>query len=133
MTLATRVLRLALCSALAFWFAISAGYSQIADYPTRPIRMLVGFGAGGGTDIVARIVAQKMTESLGQSVLVENRTGASGLIAAQDVAKSPPDGYTLMMGTQTVFAVADHRIVMVEPTPLTGSIAAALRSRPARL
>jgi tripartite-type tricarboxylate transporter receptor subunit TctC len=68
--------------------------------------MLVGFGAGGGTDIVARIMAQKMSESLGQSVVVENRTGASGLIAAEDVAKSPPDGYTLMMGSQTVFAVA---------------------------
>ena len=64
--------------------------------------MLVGFGAGGGTDVVARIMAQKMSEILGQSVVVENRTGASGLIATEDVAKSPPDGYTLMMGSQTI-------------------------------
>ena len=68
--------------------------------------MVVGFTAGGGTDVVARILAQKMSERLGQSVLVENRTGASGMIAGDLVAKSAPDGYTLMMGTQTTFAVA---------------------------
>jgi tripartite-type tricarboxylate transporter receptor subunit TctC len=92
--------------ALALSFTQNFARSQDADYPNRPIKMLVGFGAGGGTDIVARIMAQKMSESLGRSVVVENRTGASGLIAAEDVAKSPPDGYTLMMGSQTVFAVA---------------------------
>jgi len=92
--------------ALALSFTQSSARAQDAAYPNRPIKMLVGFGAGGGTDIVARIMAQKMSESLGQSVVVENRTGASGLIAAEDVAKSPPDGYTLMMGSQTVFAVA---------------------------
>ncbi len=92
--------------ALALSFTQGFARAQDAAYPNRPIKMLVGFGAGGGTDIVARIMAQKMSESLGQSVVVENRTGASGLIAAEDVAKSPPDGYTLMMGSQTVFAVA---------------------------
>jgi len=92
--------------ALALSFTQSSARAQDAAYPNRPIKMLVGFGAGGGTDIVARIMAQKMSESLGQSVVVENRTGASGLIAAEDVAKSPSDGYTLMMGSQTVFAVA---------------------------
>ncbi len=75
-------------------------------YPDKPVKMVVGFSAGGGTDVVARILAQKMSESLGQTVLVENRTGASGMIAGEMVAKSPPDGYTLMMGTQTTFAVA---------------------------
>jgi tripartite-type tricarboxylate transporter receptor subunit TctC len=68
--------------------------------------MVVGFTAGGGTDVVARILAQKMSESLGQSVLVENRPGASGMIAGEMVAKSAPDGYTVMMGTQTTYAVA---------------------------
>jgi tripartite-type tricarboxylate transporter receptor subunit TctC len=79
--------------------------------------MIVGFAAGGGTDVVARIVAQKMSENLGQSVLVENRTGASGMIAAEDVAKAPPDGYTLMMGSQTTYAVAPalYRKVTVNP------------------
>jgi tripartite-type tricarboxylate transporter receptor subunit TctC len=68
--------------------------------------MLVGFSAGGGTDVVARILAQKMSETIGQSVVVENRSGASGLIAADAVAKSPADGYTVMMGSQTTLAVA---------------------------
>jgi tripartite-type tricarboxylate transporter receptor subunit TctC len=75
-------------------------------YPDRPIKIIVGFAAGGGTDVAARILAQKMSESLGQSVVVENRPGASGLIGADAVAKSPADGYTLMMGTQTTLAVA---------------------------
>ena len=100
------LLRAAFGIALALSFSQGFARAQDAAYPNRPIKMLVGFGAGGGTDIVARIMAQKMSESLGQSVVVENRTGASGLIAAEDVAKSPPDGYTLMMGSQTVFAVA---------------------------
>src|SRR5205809_448255 len=75
-------------------------------FPDRPVKMVVGFSAGGGTDVVARIVAQKMSESLGQTVVVENRPGASGLIAVEAVTKLPADGYTLMMGTQTTFAVA---------------------------
>jgi tripartite-type tricarboxylate transporter receptor subunit TctC len=95
-------------AALAFALALACmiGAVRAQGYPDRPIKLLVGFGAGGGTDIVARIVATKMSQILGQSVVVEDRTGASGLIAAADVAKSPPDGYTLMMGTQTIFAVA---------------------------
>ncbi len=68
-----------------------------ADYPARPIRMLAGFSAGGGSDLAARTVAAKMTEILGQSVVVDNRTGATGAIAAEMLAKAPPDGYTLMM------------------------------------
>jgi tripartite-type tricarboxylate transporter receptor subunit TctC len=100
----TALLRAALAFALTLTCAAGAVWAQ--TYPDRPIKLLVGFGAGGGTDIVARILAAKMSESLGQSVVVENRTGASGLIAAADVAKSPPDGYTLMMGSQTTFAVA---------------------------
>jgi tripartite-type tricarboxylate transporter receptor subunit TctC len=113
-----RLLRLALSVALVLGFAAGTALPQTSDFPNRPIKMLVGFGAGGGTDIVARIVAQKMTEGLGQSVVVEDRTGASGLIAAEDVAKSPPDGYLLMMGSQTVFAVAPmlyHKTVTLDP------------------
>jgi tripartite-type tricarboxylate transporter receptor subunit TctC len=70
------------------------------------VKIVVGFSAGGGTDVIARILALKMSETLGQTVVVENRVGASGLIAAEMVAKSPPDGYTILMGSQTVFAVA---------------------------
>jgi len=85
--------------------AVQAG-AQSSNYPDRPIKILVGFSAGGGTDVVARILAQKLTETFGQTAVVENRTGASGLIAAEAVAKSAPDGYTLMMGSQTTLAVA---------------------------
>lgn len=75
------------------------------DWPQRPVRMLVGFGPGGGTDIVARIVAQPLGEVLGQSVVIENRPGAGGAVAAGQVAKSVPDGYTAFMANNG-FAVA---------------------------
>src|SRR5262247_4367908 len=94
--------------AVIAYFSVAESRAQTANYPDKPIKMMVGFSAGGGTDVIARIVAQKMSEGLGQSVLVENRPGASGMIAAEAVAKSPPDGYTLMMGTQTTLAVAPN-------------------------
>jgi tripartite-type tricarboxylate transporter receptor subunit TctC len=84
----------------------SASAAPAANFPDRPIRVMVGFSAGGGTDVAARILAPKLSETLGQSVVVENRPGASGLIAAEAVARSAPDGYTLMMGSQTTLAVA---------------------------
>lgn len=68
-----------------------------ADYPTRPIRMIAPFAPGGGSDVVARLVAQKMSPIIGQSVVVENRPGASGIIGADHVAKAQPDGYTILM------------------------------------
>ena len=67
------------------------------DYPSRTIRIVVGFGAGGGTDLAARIMAQALQEQLGQSVVVENKPGGGGAMAADQVAKSPKDGYTLLM------------------------------------
>lgn len=67
------------------------------QYPAKPIRMIIGFPPGGGTDIVGRIVGQKLSEVLGQQILPDNRGGASGQIAAELTAKAPPDGYTVMM------------------------------------
>jgi tripartite-type tricarboxylate transporter receptor subunit TctC len=115
----TRLMRGAFTLALAIVFCAAAGFAeaQNAGFPDRPIKIIVGFAAGGSTDVAARIVAQKMSEILGQSVLVENRAGASGLLAAEDVVKSPPDGYTLMMASQTVLAVAPrlYRKATVDP------------------
>ena len=82
------------------WVALCATLTTAADkYPSAPIRMLVGTPAGGTTDIVARLIALKMAESLGQPVMVENKAGASGLIAAEAVAKTTADGYTVLMAS----------------------------------
>ncbi len=77
--------------------AALAGQVAAQDWPQRPVRMLVGFGAGGGTDILARILAPAMGAALGQPVVIDNRPGAGGSIAANAVAKSAPDGYTAFM------------------------------------
>ena len=99
-------LRVLLGLVLATGVSALACHAQTSRYPDRPVKIFVGFAAGGGTDVAARILAQKLTEALGQSVVVENRPGASGMIAAETVAKSAADGYTLMMGSQTTLAVA---------------------------
>jgi tripartite-type tricarboxylate transporter receptor subunit TctC len=77
-------------------------------WPNKPIRLLVGFAPGGGTDIVARALAPKMSEILGAQVVVENRAGAAGTIAADAVAKAAPDGYTLLAGHANSNAIAPH-------------------------
>ncbi|HWI15412.1 MAG TPA: tripartite tricarboxylate transporter substrate-binding protein, partial [Burkholderiales bacterium] len=72
------------------------GGALAQTYPVKPVRMIVPFPAGGATDIVARLVAQKMSESFGQQVLVDNRGGAAGTIGSDLAAKAPPDGYTIL-------------------------------------
>lgn len=81
----------------ALWALASAAFAQEAAYPTRPIRVIVAYPPGAGVDLMARSVAQKLSESLGQPVPVENRPGANGLVGAQAVARSAPDGYTLLV------------------------------------
>ena len=83
-----------------------AGDSRAQPYPVKPVRIVVPFPAGGPTDIVTRAMAQKMTENLGQAVVVENRAGAGGVLGTEFVAKSPADGYTLLMGTIGGLAVS---------------------------
>ena len=90
----------------AIALSLFAAAAAAQSFPSKPVRILVGFGAGGSTDIVARTLAQSLTADWKQNVLVENRPGASGMIAAELVAKSPPDGHTLMITPQTSLAVA---------------------------
>jgi tripartite-type tricarboxylate transporter receptor subunit TctC len=85
---------------------MAASMAFAADpYPTRPIKMIVGFAPGGGTDLTARPIALKMSELMGQQVIVENRPGAAGNIATEQVARAAPDGYTILMGTIAALAI----------------------------
>jgi len=93
--------------------------SPVLAYPTKPIRFVVTFAPGGGTDIVARAMGQKFTESLGQQVIVENRAGANGNIGTDYVAKSPPDGYTLLMTTNAPIVINPHLYKKLPFNPLT--------------
>jgi tripartite-type tricarboxylate transporter receptor subunit TctC len=89
---------------LAAIFVVGSAFAQ--SYPARPVKLIVPFPPGGNTDIVGRLVAQKLTDSMGQQVYVENRGGAGGTIGAEAAAKSPPDGYTLFFGTTGTLASA---------------------------
>jgi tripartite-type tricarboxylate transporter receptor subunit TctC len=84
-------------AALTAFACSGATHAQEPAYPVKPIRFLVGQAPGGATDIVGRLVATKMTEALGQNIVLENRTGAAGSIAAAAVARTPPDGYTVLV------------------------------------
>ena len=74
-------------------------------YPSKQIRIIVQFGAGTSTDIVARIVAQKLSQSLGQSVVIENKVGAGGILGTELAARAKPDGYTIVMAVSSVFGI----------------------------
>jgi tripartite-type tricarboxylate transporter receptor subunit TctC len=97
--------RVGCAAAVALLAAGLAAPLHAQDYPTKPIRMIVGFAPGGGTDATARPIAQKLTDLLGEQVIVDNRPGAGGNIAADIVSKSNPDGYTVLMGTIAALAI----------------------------
>ena len=84
----------------------AAGHTTAQDYPGRGVRIILPFPPGGGTDILARVIGEKVAEHWGQPVVIENRPGATGTTAAAQVAQSPGDGYTLMMGHVSVNAIA---------------------------
>ena len=92
--------------ALALAISLAAGSAVAQNFPAKQVRIIVGLTAGGTTDLVARILAQKLGEAWGQNVIVDNRPGASGMIGADLVAKAAPDGYTLLVTPQTSIAVA---------------------------
>lgn len=95
----TLALMLSACAALL------SGPATATEYPTRPISLIVGFGPGGPTDVIGRYVAQQISEKLGQTVIVENRPGANGLIALQHVKRAKPDGYTLLLASSGSLAI----------------------------
>jgi len=109
-----RKLLLAATLGLAF-----AGAAQAQAYPTKPVRILVGFSAGGGVDTMARLLATHLSSALGQQVVVENRAGASGLIAGDAVAKAAPDGYTLLIG-ESGLLIAQHLQTNMSFDPIKG-------------
>jgi len=94
----------AMCGAAAMTLAAAVSIAQ--SYHAKPVRLVVPFPPGGPADSVARILAQKLTDALGQNVVVDNRAGATGTIGAGIVAKSPPDGYTLLLGTSNELAMS---------------------------
>jgi tripartite-type tricarboxylate transporter receptor subunit TctC len=84
---------------LSLILALSPSISRGGSYPDRPIRLVVGFGVGGPTDIPARFIADKLSEALGQRVFVENKPASGGIVATRDVISRPADGYTLLLCT----------------------------------
>ena len=91
----------------AVWALLSvAAFAQ--DYPGKSVRVIVPWAAGGSTDSISRILAAKLTEYTGQQFIIDNRAGATGTIGHALVSKSPPDGYTLLVGTNSTFAIAPH-------------------------
>jgi tripartite-type tricarboxylate transporter receptor subunit TctC len=95
-------------AAFAAMAGTAGGVRAQSGYPDRPIHILVGYPAGGGVDLVARLLSEPMKAALGQSIVTENRAGASAMIAAGAVAKAPPDGYTLLMAASGEVAINQH-------------------------
>jgi tripartite-type tricarboxylate transporter receptor subunit TctC len=95
-----------------------AGLAAAQPYPAKPVRLIVGFAPGGGTDVLARSLAQQLTESLGQPFTVDNRTGAGGIISAELGAKAPPDGYTLLVGSLAAFAINPNLMAKLPYDPV---------------
>src|SRR5262245_40180124 len=91
----------ALCAALAWVASVPA-----QDYPSKPVRILVGFPPGGATDLVARILQPRLADAFRQEIIVDNRPGANGVIAAELAAKAPPDGYTLHLATLAALTIS---------------------------
>ena len=109
--------------------AMLAQAASAQDYPNRPIRFLVGFAAGGSSDIVARVIGQKMSDILGTPIPVENRTGANGTIAMRVAAQAAPDGYTMTIAGATVMAISPHTTANLGYDPVKDFVGVATVSK----
>jgi tripartite-type tricarboxylate transporter receptor subunit TctC len=98
--------------------APAAALAQNNNYPTKPVRLIVAFPAGGSTDIIGRLVGQRLSERLGQQVIVDNRGGAGGMIGTEIAARAAPDGYTLTMGTTSTHVIAPAAFSKVKYDPI---------------
>ena len=96
----------------------TAQFAQAQDYPTRPVRVVVAFPPGGPTDFVGRLIADKMTGTLGQRVYIENKPGAAGTVGADNIAKADPDGYSLFLTTSGAVTIAPHIMASVPYDPM---------------
>ena len=95
----------ALLATVLFGLSSASVVAQTAQWPTRPIKIVIPFGAGGGTDVIGRFLAQKLTENLGQTVVVDNRPGAGGSLGSAEVARAPADGYTILLGSSSTHGI----------------------------
>jgi tripartite-type tricarboxylate transporter receptor subunit TctC len=121
LTAARRILStlaIALLTCFAGALLPGAVTAQTAEWPTRPVRLIVGYPPGGGADTVARLLADRLSKSLGQTVLVDNRAGASGAIAATAVARAEPDGYMLLVAASSEISVAPATVKALAYEPL---------------
>ena len=103
---------------LAACLLATASFCALAQYPSRPIKLVVPIPAGGAPDIAARVIGQKLSELLGQPIVVENHAGSNGNIAGDMVAKAPPDGYTLLLGQDSLIAINPHLYAKMPFDPL---------------
>ena len=119
-------MRCTLCALVLFLLCIDTAMAQAQQWPAKPVRIYVGFPAGTSTDIVARIVGTAVSPRIGQPVVVENRPGASGIIAASLGAKAAPDGYSLVLGTPSTHATAPHVFLNLPYDPIRDFVPVAL-------
>ena len=113
-----RLSRTLLAGALLAALPVTAFAQAKTTYPTKPVRLIVAFAPGGSTDIIARLVGQKLSERLGQQVITDNRGGAGGTIGTDIAAKSTADGYTLTMGTTSTHVIAPAIFPTVKYDPI---------------
>jgi tripartite-type tricarboxylate transporter receptor subunit TctC len=110
--------RYAFCVLSLFFAVFSSNLHAQPGYPDKPVKLVVGFAPGGGNDILARLMAERLQETLGQPFLVENRAGASGMIAINAVKRSPADGYTLLVGPSSGMAVNPFLFTNIQYDPV---------------